>query len=254
MPQRRTILLVEDEELVRNYLRDFLQRNAWTVSAVSSGNEALARLAGFEFDIILCDLDLGRGPNGLDVLSRMPSRNKETPFVILTAHGSTGRCREAFLRGATDFLEKPGRPAALLATLDHAITDVADASEPTIDVSLTDDALALPYDEAGAAHVRGAIKIMERRYTEFDLTVGDVAAEGGVSPDYLARLFKARLGHSPLEHLHELRITRAEDLMALSPDLSIYEIGYACGYQRTSKFGSWFRRLRGSVPSQFRAV
>lgn len=188
MSPRRTILLVEDEELVRNYLKQLLTNNAWTVTAAASGHRALAQLAASEFDIVLCDLDLGRGPNGLDVLSRMPSNNEETPFVILTAHGSTGRCREAFLRGATDFLEKPVRRAALLATLDHAITDAADAAESPIDVAATDDVLALPYDEAGAAHVRGAIQSMERRYPEFDLTVGDVAAEEGVSPDYLARL------------------------------------------------------------------
>ena len=252
MSSRRTILLVEDEELVRNYLKQLLTKNAWAVTAVGSGDEALAQLAALKFDIVLCDLDLGPGPNGLCVLSRRPCPNRETPFVILTAHGSTERCREAFLRGATDFIEKPIRRAALLATLGHSVADATDASEPPIDGVSTDDVLEMPYDEAGAAHVRHAIQIMERRYAKFDLAVGDVAAEEGVCPDHLARLFKARLGHSPIEHLHEVRISAAEYLMAHSPDLSIYEIGYACGYKRSGKFSSWFRRLRGSVPSQFR--
>lgn len=252
MSSHRTLLLVEDEEQVRKLLAGLLTTHGWLVTAAASGDEALARLAAFAFDIVLCDLDLGRGPNGLDVLARRPSKNEITPFVILTAHGSTHRCRDAFLRGATDFIEKPFRRAALLATLDHAVADAVDASELPIDAASTDDAPALPYDEAGAAHVRHAIQIMERRYAEFDLAVGDVAAEEGVSPDYLARLFKARLGHSPIDHLHDVRISRAEELMALSPNLSLYEIGYACGYKRTSKFGSWFRRLRGSAPSKFR--
>ena len=251
MPQRRTILLVEDEELVRNYLRDFLRKNAWTVSAVSSGNEALARLAEFEFDIILCDLDLGRGPNGLDVLSRMPTRNEKTPFVILTAHGSTGRCREAFLRGAMDFLEKPVHREALLAALDHAISGTA--SESPIDVHSPDDILRLPHDEAGAAHVRSAIQIMEARYTEFDLTVTKIAQKARVSPDHLARVFRARLGCSPLEHLHQIRIAHAEVLIR-NPALSMYEIALECGYRRTSEFGSWFRRLRGAPPSSSRTA
>jgi len=248
MPIRRTILLVEDEDLVRNYLKDLLGKNAWVVTAVSSGNEALERLADCEFDIILCDLDLGRGPNGIDVLSRMPPRNKTKPFVILTAHGSIGRCRDAFLVGATDFLEKPPVRAVLLASLDHAMTSGA---EPLVEIGIDDVVLDLIGDEAGAAHVRGAIQILGRTYSECDLTISSVAAKVGVSREYLTRLFRARLGRSPLEYLHELRISCAEDLLAHSR-LSIYEVALECGYKTTSELGIWFRRLRGSTASESR--
>ena len=95
MSSRRKILLVEDEELVRNYLKHQLQEGSWNVTAVGSGEDALAQLESTTFDAVLCDLDLKRGPTGLDVLARMPSANEGTPFVLLTAHGSTGRCREA---------------------------------------------------------------------------------------------------------------------------------------------------------------
>lgn len=96
------------------------------MTAVGSGTEALARLETTAFDIVLCDLDLGRGPNGLDVLSRMPAENQGTPFVILTSHSSVGSYREASILGATDFLEKPISRTLLLATLDHAVADGAE--------------------------------------------------------------------------------------------------------------------------------
>lgn len=171
--------------------------------------------------------------------------------MIFTAHGSTGRCREAFLRGATDFRDKPVGRQALLATLDHCIADAAEAAAPPIDVTSADDLLALPYDEAGAAHVRRAIQIIERRHAEIGLTIDDIAREDGVSPEYLARLFRRRLDRSPTEYLHEVRISRAEQLLAQSR-LSIYEVARECGYKTTSEFSSWFRRHRGAPPGGFR--
>lgn len=253
MSSRRTILLVEDEELVRNYLKHELEQGSWIVTPVGSGDHALAQLESTKFDAILCDLDLKRGPSGLDVLARMPPANQGTPFVILTAHGSTGRCREAFLLGAADFLEKPIGRALFLATLDHAVADVVDGVGLPIESNSTADVLDLLYDEARAAFVRRAIEIMERRHTEFGLTIATVAADVGLSADYLGRLFRERLGRSPLQHLHHVRIGRAAELLTNS-HLSIYEIARDCGYQRNSEFSSWFRRLRGSTPSGLRAL
>lgn len=244
----RTILLVEDEEQVRILLAGLLAAHAWIVTAVASGDEALARLAAFEFDIVLCELDLGRGPNGLDTLSRMPPRNKRTPFVILTAHGSTGRCREAFLRGAIDFIERPIRQAVLLATLRQAL---AEAAEQPIEITSEDAMLGLPDCRAGAALVRRGIQIIERLFGESDLTIAHVARQAGSSPEHFSRTFRARTGRTAVEHLHEVRIRHAEPLLVNS-GLSIYEIGFECGYKRNSEFSSWYRRLRGSTPSRLR--
>lgn len=248
MSSRRTILLVEDELLISSYLEQLLADNAWTVTAVSSGDEALTRLEAFEFSMVLCDLYLGRGPNGLDLLRRMPEKNESTPFVLMTGHGSTARCREAFHLGATDFLEKPFCRESLLGTLDHAISD---ATEPSLPIGSEDGVPDLPYDAAGTAHVRRAINIIERRYAEFDLTIAKLAESVGVCQGHLTRLFRVQVGRSPLEYLHEVRINRAERLL-LHSCLSIYEVGYTCGYKRTSEFSSWFRRLRGATPSTLR--
>ena len=149
--------------------------------------------------------------------------------------------------GVVDFLEKPLDRALLLATLDQAV-DGATATDESDDIAPEGDVLDLPHDAVGAAHVRGAIQTMECRFGESNLTVAIVAKERGVSPEHLARLFHARIGHTPTEHLHEIRISHGEHLLAHSR-MSVYEVALECGYRRTSEFGSWFRRLRGSPPS-----
>lgn len=178
----------------------------------------------------------------------MPATNQGTPFIILTSHSSTGRCRDAFLLGATDFLEKPLNRAALLAALDHA---VADAVEAPIGIASVDVMLDLPHDEAGVALVRRGIQIIERRFGDSDLTIARAAKEAGASPEHFSPQFRARIGRSAVENLHEVRIRNAERLLANS-DLSIYEIGFECDYKRNSEFSSGYRRLRGSTPSKLR--
>jgi len=248
MSGRRVILLVEDEEAVRDYFSHLLQKNAWTVVAVGAPRDALLRLEETDFDVVLCDLDLGRGPNGLEVLAKMPPRNQGKPFVILTSHGSTERCREAFLLGVTDFLEKPSAPRMLIATLDRLLSAEVE-SLPA--VAVEDVGAEYLEDSAGAQHVRRAIQIIERRYAEIDLTVVDLAKEVGVSAEHLSRLFGARTGQTPLDYLHGVRI-RASELLLDNTHLSVYEVARECGYRATSEFGNWFRRLRGSTPSASR--
>jgi len=223
-----------------------LAKAGYSVTAVGNGEAALRELATSKFDIVLCDLDLGVGPSGLEVLRGMPSSNAATPFVILTGHGTVSRCREAFLHGAIDFVEKPSSPNAVLAVLDR-ICGEKERGEQLLESSALP---ALP-ESRGAKHVKRAVEIVSRRSGDPAFSVKGLAAEAGVSAEHLARLFNARTGRSPLDHIHEVRIQAAEKLLSMM-NLSIYEIAFECGYRTTSELDEWFRRLRQMTPTQFR--
>ena len=96
----RSILVVDDEPAVRQVLDHLLSTQGWRVEQSESGSAALARLDATAFDAILCDLDLRSDIDGIELLRRMPAMNHQTPFLLLTGHGSVARCREAFLLGA----------------------------------------------------------------------------------------------------------------------------------------------------------
>ena len=128
------------------------------------------------------------------------------------------------------------------------MANVADDLELPDDPASIDGAADLPYDESAAGLVRRGIQVIERRYSDSDLTIARVASEAGASREHFSRRFRARMGCSPLEHLHEVRIQNAQRLLTNS-SLSIYEIGFECGYKRNSEFSAWFRRLRGSTPT-----
>ncbi len=240
-----TLLFVDDEELVRGYFEQLLTQSGWNVATVRSGTDALAALTERRFSIILCDLDLGAGLDGLDVFDRLPETSRGTPFIILTAHATSDRCRDAFRRGVKDFLQKPISTPQLLSALDRALGGTAVAQRTSEDDSTWTD-------KAGDHQVRRALRVIDREFSNAEFSVAALAKLIDLTPEHLARLFRVHLHRTPLRHIHETRIVASEKLLD-NPRLSIHSIAFDCGFGTTTDFDGWFRRLRSVSPSEWRA-
>jgi two-component system response regulator AtoC len=101
------ILVVEDERAIQLALSGLLGRAGYEVSVAGSGSEAISKLEGASFDLVLTDLALGHGPNGMDVLRAAKQQHKEMVVVMITAHGSETIAVEAMKAGAEDYVPKP---------------------------------------------------------------------------------------------------------------------------------------------------
>jgi DNA-binding NtrC family response regulator len=101
------VLVVEDEAAIRLALTGLLTREGYEVHQSASGADALERLHGETFDLVLTDLALGAGPSGMDVLRASKQGAPETPVVMITAHGSEKIAVEAIKTGAEDYVPKP---------------------------------------------------------------------------------------------------------------------------------------------------
>ena len=87
-PKSIRVLLVEDEEFTRNMVAEMLSTTGIAVESVRSVSEALSRLDAFDPHVVLTDLDLGHGPDGADLLSKIFKDRPWTGMVIMTAHAS----------------------------------------------------------------------------------------------------------------------------------------------------------------------
>ena len=101
------ILVVEDENAIRVALNGLLKREGYEVELAADGDEALEVLETKSFDLVLTDLALGRGANGMDVLERAKELRPETAVVMITAHGSEKIAVVAMKAGAEDYIPKP---------------------------------------------------------------------------------------------------------------------------------------------------
>ncbi|MGE0684708.1 MAG: sigma-54-dependent transcriptional regulator [Candidatus Binatia bacterium] len=101
-----SILIADDEELIRRVLADTLSEEGYTVEIVDSGARAWARLKEQSFDLAFFDIRMP-DPNGLDLLLRAQEARIRTPIIIMTGQTTMANAVEAMKRGAFDYLTKP---------------------------------------------------------------------------------------------------------------------------------------------------
>jgi CheY-like chemotaxis protein len=103
---KESILVVEDEDVMRESLVDWFSSEDHKIDAASDGDKALEKYDLEDYDVVIVDLKLP-GRDGLSVLSEVRVKNPETKVIIITAYPTVDTAVEAMRRGAVDYLEKP---------------------------------------------------------------------------------------------------------------------------------------------------
>lgn len=100
------ILIVDDEENVRFFLQEVMQREGYDVSLAENGKTAIEKVKKEGFDIVILDV---RMPdiNGLDVLGEIKNIDPSLIVIIITAHGTKQIAYDAITKGAYDYFSKP---------------------------------------------------------------------------------------------------------------------------------------------------
>lgn len=118
------ILIVEDEVAHAEAINEGLTRMGHRCTVVHDGELGVAKLSTKPFDIVVTDLMLGPGIDGLEVLKIAIQKAPNAKVILITAHSSVDTCRRALQNGAFDYIEKP-------IDLDELRTVVARAAEMT---------------------------------------------------------------------------------------------------------------------------
>ena len=108
-PTGGRILLADDEESIRDGVRQVLGRQGYEVTCAEDGPRALELMAQGGFDLVLLDLRMP-GLDGMEVLRRLRKEHPQTEVIILTGHGTIELAVQAMKLGATDFITKPFVP------------------------------------------------------------------------------------------------------------------------------------------------
>jgi DNA-binding NtrC family response regulator len=118
--RRGRVLVVEDEEYVRDSLVEILGSRGFAASPAGSVAEALQHLGRAPVDVVLSDLRMP-GADGLELVRGMQTAAPDVPVVILTGHGTVTSAVECLKAGASDYILKPAEPEALEVALDRAL-------------------------------------------------------------------------------------------------------------------------------------
>jgi two-component system alkaline phosphatase synthesis response regulator PhoP len=105
-PQKLSVLLVEDEENLHDALKLNLELEGYEITSAYDGHEALKKIEGEYFDLIIMDVMLP-GVDGISVTENIRLQNNEVPILILSAKNTSADRVAGLKKGADDYLTKP---------------------------------------------------------------------------------------------------------------------------------------------------
>ncbi len=128
MEKKITILIVDDEESVRESLNLWFTEDGYRVECAENAKQALSILESDVFDIILTDLKMP-GMDGLELLQRIKTLNKDSIIIVMTAFATVDTAVKALKEGAFDYVTKPFDPDDLSHLIRNASKQISLAQE-----------------------------------------------------------------------------------------------------------------------------
>lgn len=127
----KKILIIDDERSIRRALREILEFEEYQVFEAENGQEGLDLLKANQYDLVFCDIKM---PilDGMEVLEAVKKTEIDTPFIMISGHGTIETAVEAIRKGAFDFIEKPLDLNRILVTLRNANEHVSLVEQTTV--------------------------------------------------------------------------------------------------------------------------
>lgn len=118
MDKKMSIMVVDDEEIVRKSLFHWFKKYGHVVETASSGFEALEKLEKYPYQLLFVDIKMP-GMDGIELLGKVKAEYPDTLVIIITAYGSIESAVKAMRIGATDYLLKPFKPEQLSLVMER---------------------------------------------------------------------------------------------------------------------------------------
>ncbi len=116
-----TILIVDDEKSMRDFLKILLVKEGYEVIVAADGELALAALSDNQIDLVISDIRMP-GISGLELLEKIKDQNEDTPVIMITAFASPNDAVQAMKNGAYDYISKPFNVDEIKSVI-HAATN-----------------------------------------------------------------------------------------------------------------------------------
>ena len=248
---RRTILVVDDNQDMRQFLASILS-NDYNIKTAEDGEQAKEIVKTTPIDLIITDLMM---PNtdGLE-LTKFVKTNPDLdyiPVILLTAKTAIESRLQAMQIGADDYVTKPFEPEYLRARVQNIIAQRAQLEQSyrqrlmRLEPQKSDEPLP------GDAFLAKLLNVMDKQIDNNTLTVDDLVDEMGMGRTVFFNKLKSMTGLSPVEFIREMRIKRAAQLLE-DRKYNITEVTYMVGMNDSRYFAKCFKATYGLTPSEYR--
>src|SRR5512144_2277104 len=107
------ILIVDDEEVMRESLAAWLREDGYVADTAASGREAIAKARERDYAIYFIDLKMPGGPDGIETMMEIKKLHEEASIIIITAYATVDTAITAMKEGAQEYIVKPCNPTEI---------------------------------------------------------------------------------------------------------------------------------------------
>jgi len=250
MSSKYTVLIVEDEQIVREELEHnplFETLGLSVICACDNGINGEQSIREKNPDIIITDIRLP-GQDGLTMLKKTQAHNA----IILSGHSDFEYMRRAIVLGVSDYIKKPVDDDELISSLSRLIEKIKGEEQEMAHLgshSSPSYIIALPSSVKNHI-IDNAIRYIEKNFQK-SIGLQEAAQELHISASHLSRLFKELTGINFLGYLNAYRMNHAIELMH-DPKLNISMVCSLSGFPTPGYFAKLFKRFYSMTPTQFR--
>lgn len=243
-----TVLIIDDNQDVRNYIR-FLLQQQYDIVEAENGLEGVKLALKYVPDAIICDVMMPV-MDGMECCRKLKTemQTSHIPVIMLTAYTMDEQKIKGYECGADSYLTKPFNGKILKARLQNLIENHLRLQNFFTDQTGMTSKPQL--NEADKGFVDKLRKEIEERLSNPDTNVEDLGAALGFSRVQLYRKTKALTGYAPNELLRIARLKKAASLLAAT-EKSIAEVTYEVGFSSPSYFTRCFKEFFGESPTDY---
>lgn len=247
--ERPVVLIVEDNEDIRTYLRTSLD-DTYEIREAKNGLEGEEMAIELLPDMIISDIMMPI-KNGIEMNIDLKNNilTKHIPIIMLTAKTADETKKESLEAGADAYITKPFSEGVLRAQISRILS-----SKEEYRNHLLSELLMTPqkFKEAAPENefLSKVVAIVEQNLTEPEFDVAQLSRELGMSRVHLYRTFKSFVGHSPSDFIKDFRLQRGVDIL-LQKKYNVNEIAYMTGFNDPKYFTSNFKKKYGMTPTEY---
>ncbi|WP_299012551.1 two-component regulator propeller domain-containing protein [uncultured Polaribacter sp.] len=247
--QKQTILIVEDNTVLRSFMKEILKEN-YNILQAKNGKEAFNLATKHLPDLIVSDVVMPEMV-GTELCSKIKTSitTSHIPVILLTSRTSLVYKFEGLESGADDYITKPFNIKEFTLKIKNILDSkqslknkfMSNTSFETLDISLTSIDQKL---------LEKAFKIVKDNIANADFNIAQFSEDLGVSRSMLFTKIKAWANATPNDFIQEIRLKHASKLLELDK-LSVAEVSYKVGFKRPKYFSQCFKKKYGLTPSEF---
>lgn len=248
---RRTILLIEDDNDVREFLLSELE-SCFDLKVASDGKAGIAMAKELDVDLIVSDVMMP-GMNGFELTKRLKNsfETSHIPIILLTALSTDENVLEGTESGADAYITKPFSPQLLMARILQLLNRCEILRQKFGKVP-QEIRSAMLRNEQDSLFVKRLDSIVYSRLGEQDLSVDKVAGLLHLGRTIFYKKVRGTTGYTPNEYIRVIRLRKAAELLK-EGEKNVSEVAYAVGFDNPYYFSKCFKEQFGMPPSQYRS-